>query len=210
MAARRAHAFAGERLRDCRLHRVRGAHPAVPRPQVRQRALFCGGAQARRAVDLDHLRKREPDCGGHARRRLRRRGGHRQYPYARERAGQAARRGTLTDRGPRRGADDQGRLPRAERGPGGGGRSPLCQPAQCSGRQPAAARRADHGRARAAVLRIRHGRGERGDRGHPLGVSCAPGGLGPDRQSAAPPGFGRGRGRGLPAGDRRRPRGVAL
>ena len=71
-------------------------------------------------------------------------------------------------RGARRGLHDQGRLPRAQQAPGGGGRPGLRQSAQLGGGLAAAEGFQHHRVAAAALLRLCLGRDERDAGGHPV------------------------------------------
>ena len=139
-APRRADAVAAERLRPRGRAGLCRSHPPLPEPEGRRAARLHGGAEDRRAVDVAALRGRRTGHGGDARRRLRRRGRHRQRAHHQGDSAQAEGQGAGGVRDSRRDLHDQARLPRAQQA-SGGGRAIRCSPTRATPRPARCARR---------------------------------------------------------------------
>ena len=126
--------------------------PPLPRPVRRRDARLHGRAEDRRPVLLAALRGRAPGQWRDPRRRLRRRGRHRQCPHHR-RGPRAASRPPRPRRlrGARRGLYEPRRLLRPQRAPGRGRQAGVRQSAQCRRRLAAPARPRHH---RGAAARV--------------------------------------------------------
>ena len=161
-AACRSHAVARQRLQRRGCHRVRRSHPAVS--QARCRAYSGAGRRTedRRPVAVAALRKRRAGPRGDPRRRLYRRGRHRQRPHHQGHSAQAEGpqySGGL--RNARRSLHAQEGFSRAEQEAGGSRRHGVRQSAQFGGGFAAPEGRLDHRVAAAEILRLYLGRDER-------------------------------------------------
>ena len=161
-APRGADALARQRVFRRGRDALRRSHPPLPQARCGRAARVHGRAEDRRAVDVAALRGRQARDRGDARRRRGGRGRHRQHQDAERRAAAAQGQGRSGNlRGARRGLHDQGRFPRAQRAPEGGGQGTLRQSAQHGGRLAAAEGCQHHGLAAAALLRLCVGADER-------------------------------------------------
>ncbi len=142
---------------------------ALPRAFRRRGARLHGRTEDRRAILFAALRGRASGQRRDPRRRLRRRGRHRQCPHHRGDSRKAPRQknpGGL--RGPRRNLYEPCGLFRTQRAAGRGGQAGVRQPAQLRRGLAAPARSRHHRAASAQVLRLCLGRDERHAAGHPV------------------------------------------